>query len=82
MWDIFSVVLAGLVSFMNIVGVILPQWVTRRYQATDFGGRFRVGLLEYTSEVNMILYQLSTRISNSLNGSRIINVIFIFHLLV
>jgi len=50
MWDIFSVVLAGLVSFMSIVGIIMPQWVTRRYQATDFGGRFRVGLLEYTSE--------------------------------
>jgi len=50
MWDIFSVVLAGLVTFMSIVGVIIPQWVTRRYQATDFGGRFRVGLLEYPSE--------------------------------
>ena len=64
MWHIFSVVLAGLVTFMNIVGVILPQWVTRRYQATDFGGRFRVGLLEYPSEVNMTQYQLTTIISN------------------
>ena len=64
MWDIFSVVLAGLVTFMSIVGVIIPQWVTRRYQATDFGGRFRVGLLEYPSEVNMTQYQLTIMTSN------------------
>ena len=56
MWDKISVVMAGLVSFLSIVGVLLPQWVTRRYEALDFGGRLRVGLLEYASEVSMILY--------------------------
>ena len=58
MWDKISVVMAGLVSFLSIVGVLVPQWVTRRYVALDFGGRLRVGLLEYASEVSMILYKV------------------------
>ena len=52
MLDTFSLAIAGLVTFLNIIGVSIPQWVIRDYKATDFGGRKQVGLLEYPSEVN------------------------------
>ena len=51
MLETFSLAIAGVVTFLNIVGVSIPQWVNRKYDATDFGGRRQVGLLEYPSEV-------------------------------
>ena len=57
MWDSLNLAIAGVVTFLNIVGVSIPQWVYRDSQRTDFGGRRQVGLLEYPSEVNIKLYQ-------------------------
>lgn len=57
MWDSLNLAIAGLVTFLNIVGVVMPQWVYRDSPRTDFGGRRQVGLLEYPSEVNIKLYQ-------------------------
>ena len=51
MWDSLNLALAGVVTFLNIVGVSIPQWVNRDSPRTDFGGRRQVGLLEYPSEV-------------------------------
>ena len=48
--------IAGVVTFLNIVGVSIPQWVNRESPRKDFGGRRQVGLLEYPSEVNIKLY--------------------------
>ena len=62
MLETFGLVVAGIVIFLNIVGVSIPQWVNRKYDATDFGGRRQVGLLEYPSEVNIyICNQLITK---------------------
>ena len=68
MLDTFSLAIAGLVTFLNIIGVSIPQWVIRDYKATDFGGRKQVGLLEYPSEVNfnVILRNISDYITKIL----------------
>ena len=49
--------ISWLATFLNIVGVSIPQWRKRKYAATDFGGRRQVGLLEYPSEVCTFSYQ-------------------------
>ena len=56
MRDSLTLAISGVVTFLNIVGVSIPQWVNRESPRTDFGGRRQVGLLEYPSEVIIKLY--------------------------
>lgn len=58
MLETFSLFVAWVVTFLNIVGVSIPQWVKRKdeHPKHDFGGRRQVGLLEYPSEVSIMSY--------------------------
>ena len=51
MLEVIGLIVAGLATFVNIVGVAIPQWVKRDYEATDFCGRRQVGLWDMTGHV-------------------------------
>ena len=56
MLEEIGLIVAGLATFVNIVGVAIPQWVKRNYEAKDFCGRRQVGLWDLTGQVCQITF--------------------------